>query len=185
VSCRTTWLVLVAALGGSAPNPDSLQAWTASGRLAMAANGEGGSGSFTWDQQLDATTLSVRGPLGAGAFQVNSAGDGFRITDSSGHELDPEQARDVLRARLGGELPWSELRYWMLGVPSPAEPAQVAESDHAPLRTIEQAGWTVGYDAFEMNAGLALPRRFTVQQGGVRLKVIVDDWRLAAGGSGP
>jgi len=191
VTPRAAWLVIAVALGGCAvapvapppalpADPDALQQWTASGRLALTANGEGGTGSFTWVQRSAATTLSIRGPLGAGALQVTSDGDSLAVTDGEGRSLDAAQARELLRQRLGADLPFAELRYWMLGVPFPGSPASVADATQAPRRIIEQAGWRIGYDSFRPAGGVALPERFTASQGGIRLKVVVDDWRVAA-----
>lgn len=187
---RVGWLVLAATCGGcavapvvppsSAPDPESFLHWTASGRLALAANGEGGSGSFTWGQHGAETTLSIRGPLGAGAMQVTTDGQSLIVTDAEGRHLDTEQAGSLLRRRLGTDLPLAELRYWMLGVPSPASPSSVAEATVAPMRVIEQSGWRVGYDTFTSAGGVSLPERFTATQGTVRLKVVVDDWQVAA-----
>jgi len=194
VSRRAAWIVLATACGGCAvapvappsspPDPDSLQYWSASGRLALAANGEGGSGSFTWQQRSVESTLSIRGPLGAGAMQVTTDGKSLSVTDAEGQHLDTEQAGALLRRRLGTDLPLADLRYWMLGVPSPASPSSVADAAYAPLRVIEQSGWRIGYETFTVagaGAGsVSLPGRFTATQGAVRLKVVVDDWQLLA-----
>lgn len=190
-------LAVVALLGGCAvapvtspPTPPddvaALEHWTASGRIAIAANGEGGSGSFTWEQRSEATTLSIRGPLGAGAMQVSSDGQSVAVTDSNGRRLDDAQAQGLLRQRLGIDLPVADLRYWMLGVPAPGSPSSVSDAAEAPRRVIEQSGWHIGYDTFRAAAGVSLPERFTATQGGVRLKVVVDDWRIGgAPGRGP
>ena len=190
-------LALAGALGGCAVAPvapppaasvdvDALQQWTASGRIAVAAHGEGGSGSFTWEQSSAATTLSIRGPLGAGAMQVTSDGHSLAVTDGEGRPLDDAQAQALLRQRIGTDLPVAELRYWMLGVPSPGSPATVDDAAEAPRRVIEQSGWRIGYDTFRPSAGMSLPERFTATQGAVRLKVVVDDWRIGpVPGRGP
>ena len=192
---RTVAALVLAALGGCAvspvapfvaADPDAYASWTATGRLALAANGEGGSGSFTWEQQAGATTLSLRGPLGAGAMRVTLDGDSLSVTDGNGRSLDTEQTRQLLRERLGADLPWSRLRYWMLGVPAPDGPSRVEDADRAPLRVIEQADWRIGYDAFRPTAGTSLPARFTASHAGVRLKVTVDEWQVSpAAGHGP
>lgn len=194
---RSGAIVVLAALGGCAAapvapppfmpaDPSAFVAWTATGRLALAANGEGGSGSFTWEQQADATTVSLRGPLGAGAMRVTVDGENLSVTDGDGRSLDTGQTRALLRERLGADLPWSSLRFWMLGVPAPDGPASVADADRAPLRVIEQADWRIGYDAFRSTLGASLPTRFTATREGVRLKVTVDDWQVTpVAGRGP
>ena len=158
----------------------ALSAWTATGRLAVAAGSEGGSGGFVWQQRGPQTRLAVRGPLGAGAFEVTSDGEALEVTDAAGKRLGPE-AREALRARLGADLPLSSLRYWMIGLPDPASTAQVTESPGRPLRVIDQHGWTIAYDAFASTDGLALPSRVTATSGDVRLRLTVTDWRLDNG----
>ena len=190
MSRRAAWIVLAAACGGCAvapvappsppPDPESLQYWSASGRLALAANGEGGSGSFTWEQRSVETTLSIRGPLGVGAMQVTTDGRSLSVIDAEGRHLDTEQAGALLRRRLGTDLPLAELRYWMLGVPSPASPSSVANAATVPVRVIEQSGWRIGYETLTVAGGVSLPGRFTATQGTVRLKMVVDDWQLVA-----
>ncbi|MCE3283933.1 MAG: outer rane lipoprotein LolB, partial [Steroidobacteraceae bacterium] len=59
---------------GRAANPDELTQWIAKGRIALTAQGEGGSGSFVWQQRSERTELAVRGPLGAGGLNVVTDG---------------------------------------------------------------------------------------------------------------
>ena len=169
---------------GAAPDPRSLGHWTAAGRLALAAGGEGGNGTFTWEQLSATSRLDLRGPFGAGALQVVVTPDSLSVADGAGQAVDAEAAREELRARLGADLPWVSLRYWMLGVPAPDAPAQVSEAPTAPLRLIEQSGWSIGYEAFTAVGGLLLPRRLTATSGGVRVRVLIDRWTLAPGGPG-
>ncbi len=193
---RSAAVLVLVALGGCAvapvapplvtADPSAFAAWTATGRLALAANGEGGSGSFTWEQQANATTISLRGPLGVGAMRVTVDGDRLSVTDDDGRSLDTGQTRALLRERLGADLPWASLRYWMLGVPAPDGPARVADAGQAPLRVIEQADWRIGYDTFRPELGVSLPTRFTATSEGVRLKVTVDEWQVTpTAGHGP
>ncbi len=194
---RSAAVLMLAVLGGCAvapvapppfvpADPSAYSAWTATGRLALAANGQGGSGSFTWEQHADETSISLSGPLGVGAMRVTAEGDRLSVTDDAGRSLDNEQTRALLRERLGADLPWSNLRYWMLGVPAPDGPSSVEDADTAPLRVIEQADWRIGYDAFRPTQGTSLPARFTATREGVRLKVTVDQWQVSpVAGHGP
>ena len=165
---------------GGAPDPGTLTQWTASGRLAIAAGDQGGSGAFTWAQDGGTSQLDLRGPLGAGALRIVAAPGTLSLEDGTGRALDADAARARLQARLGADLPWAELRYWMLGLAAPAVPATVLESDAAPWRVIEQSGWRIAYDAFATSDGLSLPQRFTAAREPVRVKVIVDSWAPGA-----
>jgi len=169
---------------GATADPQRLEQWTAAGRLALATGDEGGSGAFTWQQQSATTRLDLRGPFGAGALQVVVTPDSLSVADGAGRALDAEAAKAELRARLGADLPWGSLRYWMLGVPAPDAPAEVTEASAVPLRLIEQSGWSIGYDAFTAVDGVTLPRRLTATSGAVRVRVLVDRWTLAPAADG-
>lgn len=166
---------------GVRPDAATLRHWTASGRLALAADGEGGSGSFVWNQREGVTELDIRGPLGAGALQIHATEQTLSVADGAGRMLDPDAARAYLQSRLGADVPWERLRYWMLGVPAPDAPAQVSVADAPPWRVIAQSGWRIGYDAFVTTANGSLPQRFTASRDSVRVKVIVDTWAVPSG----
>lgn len=169
-----------------APDPAAFPSWVATGRMAVAAHGDGGSGSFEWRQVGDVSTLSLAGPLGAGAMRVTIAGEEPSLVDADGQALGPEATRDFLRRRLGTDLPWGELRYWMLGLPAPGSPSTIGEASGVAGRVIEQSGWRVDYSAYESAGGASLPTRFTATAEGVRLKVMVDRWGgPSAGGRNP
>ncbi len=102
-----------------AADPAQLTQWMAKGRIALVAQGEGGSGSFVWQQRSERTELTVRGPLGAGGLALVTDGESIELADGAGQPLDGEAARAELERRLGVKLPLAELRYWMLGVPAP------------------------------------------------------------------
>ncbi len=168
-------------LPGAPPPVDALSAWSAAGRIAIAAGDEGGSGSFTWRQDRATTTLGLRGPLGAGGLEVVASPGALALSDATGRRLDAEAARAELRARLGADVPWASLRYWMLGVPAPGGPAAVEDRAEAPRRIIDQDGWRIGYESYTLAAGYALPERFVATRPGIRVKVVVDDWQLPGG----
>jgi outer membrane lipoprotein LolB len=162
---------------GALPDPAVLTRWAASGRMAIAAGADGGSGSFDWAQDGATSRLDLRGPLGAGAVRLWMTPEAFSLADGSGRVLDAARAHADLQARLGADLPWEQLRYWLLGVPAPGAGATVLEQTAPPWRIIEQAGWRLAYDSFAVVEGLNLPRRLTAERGPVRVRVIVDTWR--------
>ena len=158
-------------------DPAALTQWTARGRIALTAQGEGGSGSFVWQQRSELTELALRGPLGAGGLSIVTDGDTLQLDDGSGRSIDGDAARVALERRLGARLPLSELRYWMLGLPAPDAVAPVqAATGSAPGFT--QAGWVVTYEAFQAAGAWSLPARLTATTGDARVRIVVDDWQL-------
>jgi len=165
---------------GAQVDPVQVTDWTARGRLAIAIGSEGGSGSFTWLQQAGTTDLQVRGPLGAGSMRIVTDGEAVTVTDADGLIVDTDAARRQIRARLGTDLPFAEMRFWLLGVAAPGSEARVRAPGAGPSLVIEQAGWTVSYDPFTTARGWSVPTRLTAASGAARIKVVLDEWRLPA-----
>jgi outer membrane lipoprotein LolB len=194
---RALWAVAALLLAGcaAAPRPGVespppvgatvAESWIARGRMAVAVDGEGGSGAFTWRQDASRSELAVRGPLGVGAFNVTVAGDELSMTDGQGVTLSGDEARRQVQARLGAQLPLASLRYWMLGLPAPSPPAQVQDSGSSPVRVVEQDGWRIAYDGFARFGPLTAPIRLTATGPNVRLKLVFDTWQLAPDAGAP
>lgn len=165
--------------GVRAPDPDRFTQWTARGRIALAAQGEGGSGSFVWQQRSERTELALRGPLGAGGLQLTMDGEALELADPGGAPLDGDAARAALERRLGARLPLAEMRYWLLGVPAPGDvadgPVQLATGA---TPGFVQAGWVVSYDALGAQGEWTLPARLTATSGSTRVRIVIDDWTV-------
>ena len=167
--------------GSRPPDPEQLTQWLAKGRIALVAQGEGGSGSFVWQQRSERTELTLRGPLGAGGLALVTDGTTFELSDGAGQPLNGEAARAELERRLGVKLPLAELRYWMLGGPAPDSPGSgPVQTSSGSVPGFVQGGWVVSYEELTSQAGWSLPARLTATTNGARVRIIVDDWILPA-----
>lgn len=167
--------------GSRPPDPEQLTQWLAKGRIALVAQGEGGSGSFVWQQRSERTELTLRGPLGAGGLALITDGTTFELSDGAGQPLNGEAARAELERRLGVKLPLAELRYWMLGGPAPESPGSgPVQTSSGSVPGFVQGGWVVSYEQLKSQAGWSLPARLTATTNGARVRIIVDDWILPA-----
>jgi outer membrane lipoprotein LolB len=167
--------------GAGAPDPHELTQWVAKGRIALVAQGEGGSGSFVWQQRSERTELTVRGPLGAGGLRIVTDGEMLELEDGSGQQLDGEAARRAIEARLGTNLPLAELRYWMLGIPAPERPGMgPIQQTAGSVPGFVQGAWVVSYEQFQPARQWLLPARMTAFTGDVKVRMVVDDWQFPA-----
>ena len=159
-----------------------LHAWQLEGRVAIAAAGEGYSGTLAWIQAGATLDFRFKGPLGFGGLHIRGDAVALIVTTSKGETFtvtDPERDLDD---RLGWSLPVHSMRYWMTGIPDPAR-AFAADYDGAGRpREILQQGWAVRYAEFQrVDSGstpLQLPRRLTIERDDVRIKVVVERWIL-------
>jgi outer membrane lipoprotein LolB len=147
------------------------------GRVAVAAGSEGFSARLTWDQAGPRSSIALDGPLGVGGLRVVADGNELNVTTSRGVQLASDEARAELSTKLGFEPPLESLRYWVLGVPDPAQPAIETLGPDQRLLTLDQSGWHVEYSAYAAHGGDSLPQRMALQRADVRLRLIVEDWR--------
>jgi len=181
--CRTAPPAKIIGPGADAPWPiqrtalEKLEVYSLTGRVAVAASGEGFSGTLRFQQQPHRSDLALDGPMGMGGVRVALDGDELSIATSGGDHLDGGAARMEMEKRLGFSLPLAELRWWLLGVPAPGEASVDADAASGEIRAFEQQGWRVSIDARAPALGFSLPRRLTATREGARMKLLVEQWR--------
>jgi outer membrane lipoprotein LolB len=155
--------------------------WTLRGRVGIAftTRDDGFSGGINWAQSGEDAEIAIRGPMGGAGFEVHVEGE--RLTLSAGGRTytgDDARAYIADNCGNGNMLPVKEMRYWLVGAPAPDAPhAETLGADQR-LASLEQSGWQVRYDRYESVGALALPSRMEMTTEGLRLRVVVSDWRL-------
>jgi outer membrane lipoprotein LolB len=148
------------------------------GRVAASDGKQGFSAGLRWQQRNDSATLDLTAPLGFGAAHIEQTPAGLSVTTSKGVTLTQAAASDELAQTLGFEPPLLSLRYWVLGASDPSFPAQETVDDQQHLTHLEQDGWQVDLADYAQVDKQWLPRRVTVTRQSLRLKLVVDTWRL-------
>lgn len=156
----------------------SLDQWEFRGRIAVKAGDEGFNGNLTWWQHGDLFVASVSGPFGAGAVRIEGDEDLVRITDHEGGVTEMRDAERELQSRYGWTIPVDSLRYWALGVPDPAAPAETQFGDDGELRQIEQRNWIVRIDEYREGGGQPMPRRMLASNPDTRVRLVIDRWEF-------
>jgi outer membrane lipoprotein LolB len=149
-----------------------------SGRVAVATGNEGFNANLRWVQDGPRSQVTLEGPLGVGGAQISASGDELHLITSRGEEMQSDAAHAALAQRLGFDPPISSLRYWVLGVPDPAQPATEAlDPTQQRLSQLTQSGWHVNYNAYTSASGEPLPARLTLERDAVRVRLLVDNWQ--------
>jgi outer membrane lipoprotein LolB len=132
-----------------------------------------------WHQQGTQASIDLSAPLGFGAAHIEQDAGLLQLTTSKGLKLDSEAAGEELRASVGFDPPLASLRYWILGVSDPASvPEQTVLDAQQRLSVLQQDGWRVEYTAYSRVQALWLPQRLTLTRDALRLRVVVEDWKL-------
>ena len=197
--CTNSWrlaplsalaVALLAACATTAPPaPTPTESWDArraqlqqqerfdlQGRVAVAAGQEGFNARLQWKQEGPRSQLAFDGPLGLGGVRVTADDATLSVVTSRGERRDSEAARRELTARLGFEPPLKSLRFWILGVPDPAQPAEETLDAERRLASLRQDGWQIDYGSYSTVSGQWRPSRMTLKRGDVRVRLLVEGW---------
>lgn len=184
-------LLVVLACAGCAPRvaqvPVGLEArerllglnhWRMLGRIGVQTRAEGFHASIRWEHEKTQDRVLVFGPFNQGGVSIVLQDDLILIRDDRGGVKTSRDAAGLVRQELGYPVPLASLRYWVIGVPQPAQDAIPRYDAMGLLRELHQDGWSLDYEAFMPVQGLALPQKLLAQDDEMKLKLVVDEWEL-------
>lgn len=163
------WGTRVLVLGG-------LDEWQFSGRIAVRAESEGFNGKLRWAQSDNDFTAMASGPLGAGAIRIEGDGQSVTLTDKDGVRSKLRNAELELRERYGWTIPVLSLRFWALGIPDPASPAETSFNADGRLENLKQRGWSVNISRYAEGGGQMMPKVLTIENSDTRVRLVIDHW---------
>jgi outer membrane lipoprotein LolB len=164
----------------------ALENWRAEGRVGVATASDGFNASVEWSQEGQDSSVRLAGPMGAGALTMKFGDRVLRVETSRGQVLEGAQAEAAMHDQLGFAPPLEALRYWLLGLKAPGADALEERGPQGQLLWLSQFGWRVDYQEFapqDRTKGIqpgmvALPKRLSATREDLRLRVVIDRWRL-------
>jgi len=149
-----------------------LEQWSFEGRLALTGKNDSWSASINWGHKPDDEKIKLSGPLGQGATVIQLTGDLVTIDHGDGQAQSSTQPEEFINQQLGMFVPVHSLRYWVVGLPEPTS-AFVETADG-----FKQDGWFIEYKQMQPVDDQFMPRKITVMNDQVKLKLIIDQWVL-------
>lgn len=135
--------------------------------------------SWTQDEAESVVRLSVFG----GSLTATWRPGLLKLVSSKGQRLEGVEAEQALVDELGFLPPFESLRYWVLGLEAPGEPATGrTPSEAGRIAELQQQQWRIVYREWSTvrarGGAVALPRRMIASRDDLRLTVIVRKWEL-------
>lgn len=160
---------------------DTLDTWLAEGRLAVRTADDGGQARFTW-RELDGERFALRlaGPWGQGAARLDGAHGSAELQTADGQRFAGPDARALLLAVYGWDIPVDALRRWLIGLPTAG--ADYRLDRFGRIAALTWRDWALEYRRYRQRDGVDLPALLVARRDddGVELRVAVDSWRLGA-----
>lgn len=154
---------------------EQVTAWEMRGRLTIETPEEAHLARFRWVQDGAELMLNVRGPFGAGSFEIEGTPPRLTVT-ARGESRRLRDAETELSAWLGWWLPVESLSAWLLGAPDPdyATSSRVARDDV--LASFEQRRWRVRYGEYMLAGELLVPREIAFRHRDLAIDLTIDEW---------
>ena len=154
----------------------TLDEWEFSGRIAVKTADDGFNGKLRWAQEKNAFNATASGPLNAGAVRIEGDGQSVVLTDKDGVRTELEDAEFEFRLRYGYSIPIASLRYWALGIPDPAVPADTVIDPNGQLTSLRQRDWSVEFSRYAEGGGQLMPKVLTAENADTRVRLVIDYW---------
>ena len=150
--------------------------WEFAGRIGVSAGDEGFNGQLWWRQDGIVFRARISGPLGVGTVFINGDRRELTVTDRDGTVTELVDAEVELRQMYGWTIPVTSLRFWALGIPDPASPADAEFSADGQLSKLRQQNWQVDFTQYREGGGQLMPRRLTAVSDDVKVRLVIDKW---------
>ena len=147
--------------------------WQLDGRAAVAVGTQGWQATLNWQERGDAAEVHLSGPFGVGALVLKLTPDGLSLNGAPPSDAVLTQ----LQERLGVDLPFDHLRFWLLGVPDPGAVFELKRNAQDRALQLTQGDWSIDYDRYMPVDGDVLPAHLVLTREGVRVRIAVDRWQ--------
>ena len=149
-----------------------LGSWSFSGRLALTGKKDAWQANIVWAHDLGSDEIKLSGPLGQGATVIRLSSDEVIIDRGDGKVLSSRQPEDFINQQLGLAVPVRSLRYWVVGLPEPSTTFVLTTDGFV------QSGWLIEYKQEQVVNSELIPRKISVTNERVKLKLMIDQWGL-------
>lgn len=156
-----------------------LDKWELKGRIAVSVKRQAWTASLQWAQERQDYQINIIAPLGQGSLELQGNRQGVTMRVARGKVLYAQAPETLMRKSLGWAAPVSGLRYWVRGLPVPGKRInKLSLDDNGRVTEMEQSGWQISYSRYSSRRGVELPGKVALQNGGIRLRLVIRDWLI-------
>lgn len=156
-----------------------LEHWRLAGKLAASDGKEGGSGSFSWENQAAETRMSFRGALGKGAWELEAKDGQAVLRFADGREYFADSINQLVTAHMRAKVPVDALSWWVLGLARPNDWEQRELDAEGRITFLRQFGWEVNFSGYRLQQDIWLPGKLVARNQQHSVKLAISTWTLA------
>ncbi len=150
------------------------QSYQMTGKMSFSDGQDGGSGRINWQQNHGFVKAKLNAPLGAKSWQLEELVDGAKIIDAAGVTYFADSATVLISRQLGWQIPWVELKSWIIGQPFDSVASELNVSDDGFV--IKEGGWVIEYTKIRSFPEGELPMKIIARKNNYSIKIAVKLW---------
>jgi outer membrane lipoprotein LolB len=161
--------------------------WNLYARGALRLEGEAYNIGIRWQRYADGRFMMLlEAPFGQGVLRISATAPGrylLRLPD--GQLFENSSVEALLLEVAGWSLPIDGLDYWIRGLPHPDSVHSLRLNSAGRAQSIRQDSWDIAYlDYFSKVNELPLPRRLSLTNDKLTLKLVIERWQQAPAAAG-
>jgi len=157
----------------------NINQWQISGRFGAQSETESWHGSINWSQNIDQYDIHISGPLSSGSFtlQGDSNLSTLKLAKDKSYEADDPEL--LLETYTGLRLPVKNLRYWIVGTPSPLyNDSRIILNNEGLLSKLSQMGWDISFKNYSKISNVLLPRKIFLENHEFDVRLVIQNWQI-------
>lgn len=166
---------------------ESIQQWDIQGKISIRSGDELYTADLYWQQQNNDLNMRLVAPFSQGVTQFSGNDkNGYLVLTGQGESIDVDSPESVTEHAFGVALPFSELKYWVRGLPErdvTVWQARFNEDDR--LQSFQQSGWLVKILKYRKVGNKVLPAKLFLSRindeltdNKVDIRLILRRWKL-------
>jgi outer membrane lipoprotein LolB len=157
----------------------TLRGWDIAGRFSIRTKKDAWTGKLYWHQSISDFDIRFSAPTGQGAVQLSSDPQfGVKMQSADGKTAYAEDAETLLYNHTGWELPVSNLRMWVMGLPAEDKVSRIEFDPQGRVNEMVEGAWRIQYKGYQDVGEMSLPRRVFLVNDDLDIRLVVDRWEV-------
>lgn len=156
-----------------------LEYWQMHARFSFRVDKRVHSGTIRWVNNAKSYAIKFTGPMDQGAVILTSDGKTVTLTDSQGFEGSATTPEAMLSRYTEYELPVSNLKYWVIGLPTPYSTPQITLNPQGYPIAMQQDNWHIEYQYYRDVGDYLLPRKIIITHPTLSIKLSIYNWQVS------
>jgi len=159
---------------------NQLNSWQINGRIAIKTESENWTANVYWQQRDSTYQLRFNVPPGQGIMLLEGNSSKVVMRTANNETFTATDADELVADVLKVNIPISNLRFWIRGIPSPkSSPTWYTLNKTDNLQRLRQNGWEIDYKQYINVHNIYLPRKIFLENAKFKVKIVISQWKIS------